>query len=94
MLAATDNQAMLGFALSPDGSRLAYGGPADGLFIGASDGSEGFTKLSELRVRCLRWNQTGLYACLPGTRARTVPDGSQNTVTRCTSQKAATPPIM
>lgn len=63
MLAATANQAMLGFALSPDGSRLAYGGPGDGLFIGASDGSDGFTKRSDLRVRCLRWNVDGLYAC-------------------------------
>jgi photosystem II stability/assembly factor-like uncharacterized protein len=63
MIAATEHQAMLGFALSPDGTRLAYGGPGDGLFIGASDGSEGFSKLSELRVRCLRWNDDGLYAC-------------------------------
>jgi hypothetical protein len=62
-LAATENQAMLGFALSPDGTQLAYGGPGDGLFVGASDGSEGFTKRSELRVRCLRWNADGLYAC-------------------------------
>jgi photosystem II stability/assembly factor-like uncharacterized protein len=63
MIAATANQAMLGFALSPDGTQLAYGGPGDGLFIGASDGSDGFEKLSELRVRCLRWNSDGLYAC-------------------------------
>jgi photosystem II stability/assembly factor-like uncharacterized protein len=63
MLAATANQAMLGFALSPDGTQLAYGGPGDGLFLGPSDGSDGFTKLSDLRVRCLRWNDDGLYAC-------------------------------
>lgn len=67
MLAATDSAAMLGFALSPDGARLAYGGPGDGLFIGASDGHEGFERLSDLRVRCLRWNADGLYAC--GTEA-------------------------
>ena len=62
MLGATE-QGMLGFALSPDGTRLAYGGPADGLFIGASDGSGAFTQVSTLRVRCLRWNADGLYAC-------------------------------
>lgn len=62
-LAVTEHQAMLGFALSPDGTKLAYGGPGDGLFIGAADGSDGFTKLSDLRVRCLRWNADGLYAC-------------------------------
>lgn len=62
-LTATEHQAMLGFALSPDGTRLAYGGPGDGLWVGASDGSEGFSKVSDLRVRCLRWYRDGLYAC-------------------------------
>jgi hypothetical protein len=54
---------MLGFALSPDGTQLAYGGPFDGLFIGASDGSGPIEKVSDVRVRCLRWNGDGLYAC-------------------------------
>lgn len=62
-LTATEHQAMLGFALSPDGTRLAYGGPGDGLYVGASDGSQGFSKVSDLRVRCLRWYRDGLYAC-------------------------------
>jgi hypothetical protein len=62
MLGATA-QGMLGFALSPDGTRVAYGGPADGLFIGPADGSGSIEKVSELRVRCLRWNADGLYAC-------------------------------
>jgi hypothetical protein len=62
MLAATE-MGMLGFAVSPDGTQLAYGGPADGLRIGPSDGSGAFTKVSDLRVRCLRWNADGLYAC-------------------------------
>jgi len=63
MIAATEHQSMLGFALSPDGTTLAFGGPGDGLLIGASDGSDGFATISDLRVRCLRWNESGLYAC-------------------------------
>jgi hypothetical protein len=63
MLAET-NKGMFGFALSPDGARLAYGGPNDGLFVGNADGSGGFEKRSSLGVRCLRWLPSGtLYAC-------------------------------
>lgn len=63
MLAST-TKAMFGFALSPDGSELAYGGPTDGLFVGPSDGSGVFEKRSGLGVRCLRWTEGGgLYAC-------------------------------
>jgi MYXO-CTERM domain-containing protein len=62
-LAATQ-RAMFGFALSPDGSELAFGGPSDGLFVGPSDGSGGFRKLSGLTVRCLRWTaDDALYVC-------------------------------
>jgi hypothetical protein len=52
---------MFGFALSPDGKRLAYGGPFDGLFVGPAAGP--FTKVSDLGVRCLKWGERGLYAC-------------------------------
>ncbi len=62
LLAATD-KAMFGFALSPDGTELAYGGPSDGLFVGPSDGSGPFEQKSDLGIRCLRWNENGLYAC-------------------------------
>jgi hypothetical protein len=63
LIGATE-KGMLGFALSPDGTRLAYGGPFDGLSIGPSDGSGEFVKVAAaLRVRCLRWNADGLYAC-------------------------------
>ena len=61
MLGAT-RMGMLGFALSPDGKQVAYGGPADGLFVGPSDGSGGYQQFP-LRVRCLRWNADALYAC-------------------------------
>jgi photosystem II stability/assembly factor-like uncharacterized protein len=59
---ARTTRAMFGFALSPDGAELAYGGPFDGLYVGPSDGSA-FTKVSSLGVRCLKWRSSGLYAC-------------------------------
>ena len=54
---------MLGFAVSPDGNRVAFGGPSEGLFVAPSDGSEPPTKVSDLRVNCLRWYSSGLYVC-------------------------------
>jgi hypothetical protein len=54
---------MLGFALSPDGDRIAFGGPSDGLFVAPSDGSAIPTKVSDLLVYCLRWSASGLYVC-------------------------------
>jgi hypothetical protein len=54
---------MLGFAISPDGDRIAFGGPLDGLFIAASDASAAPTKLSDMQVKCLRWRSRGLYVC-------------------------------
>ena len=35
--------ALLGFAVSPDGAEIAFGGPDDGLWVGPSDGT-GFTR--------------------------------------------------
>ena len=61
-LAGTE-RAMFGFALSPDGKTLAYGGPSDGLYVGPSDGSGMFEKVSNLQVRCLRWTLDHLYVC-------------------------------
>jgi hypothetical protein len=63
MLAATSRAGMLGLAVSPDGTRLAFGGPADGLYVGPSGGTGEFTQVAGVRVRCLRWNGDGLYAC-------------------------------
>ncbi|MDB4988004.1 MAG: hypothetical protein JWN04_3182 [Myxococcaceae bacterium] len=63
MLAST-SKGMFGFALSPDGASLAYGGPSDGLFVGPADGTGAFAKRSSLGVRCLRWQKDGaLYVC-------------------------------
>jgi len=54
---------MLGFAVSPDGDRVAFGGPLDGLFVAPADASEPPSKISEQRVSCLRWQSSGLYVC-------------------------------
>lgn len=54
---------MLGFALSPDGERVAFGGPLDGLFVAPADASAAPSKISDLQVSCLRWQASGLYAC-------------------------------
>lgn len=54
---------MLGFALSPAGDRVVFGGPLDGLFVAPTDESAPPSKVSNLQVRCLRWLTSGLYAC-------------------------------
>jgi hypothetical protein len=60
---ATTQHGMFGFALSPDGASVAFGSPGDGLSVGPSDGSQPFTKVADLQVRCLRWDAAGIYAC-------------------------------
>jgi hypothetical protein len=54
---------MLGFAVSPEGDRVAFGGPLDGLFVAPADASAAPVKVSDLHVSCLRWNANGLYVC-------------------------------
>ena len=53
---------LLGFALSPDGSRIAVGGPNDGIQL-ANATDFAFQKTSSLATRCLTWSAQGLYAC-------------------------------
>nr|WP_081865728.1 hypothetical protein [Chondromyces apiculatus] len=53
---------MLGFALSPDGSQVAIGGPTDGLWV-APTSTYAFEKVAEIGVKCLTWTERGLYAC-------------------------------
>jgi hypothetical protein len=60
---------MLGFAVSPDGDRIAFGGPFDGLFEAPSDASAPPSKVSDLQVSCLRWQSSGVYACANETTA-------------------------
>lgn len=54
--------ALLGFALTPDGSRVYVGGPKDGVQT-ASTTDFAFTQRSTLEVQCLGLNEDGLWAC-------------------------------
>jgi hypothetical protein len=56
---------MLGFALSPDGARLAVGGPTAGLWVASRDDLT-FAKHSDEQIACLTWAPEGLYACANG----------------------------
>lgn len=53
---------LLGFALSPDGSKVAVGGDKDGLWIAPTD-TLAFTKVSNIEVRCLLWSGDTIFAC-------------------------------
>jgi hypothetical protein len=64
--AFTGQGKLLGFALSPDGSQVAVGGPSDGVWVAAT-ADLAFTKVSSIGARCLRWVTQGLYACADQT---------------------------
>ena len=53
---------LLGFALSPDGKRVAVGGPMDGIQVAAVS-EYVFTKTSSILTQCLTWTSDGLFAC-------------------------------
>jgi photosystem II stability/assembly factor-like uncharacterized protein len=53
---------LLGFALSPDGAHLAFGGPKDGIWVGAEDATM-FEQRSHIGPTCLAWSGDGIYAC-------------------------------
>jgi hypothetical protein len=53
---------LLGVALSPDGSKIAAGGPSAGLSIARTTDFT-FEKVSETVVKCLSWTIEGLYVC-------------------------------
>jgi photosystem II stability/assembly factor-like uncharacterized protein len=53
---------LLGFAISPDGSEIAFGGPDDGIWVGAENATI-FEHRSDLGPSCLTWNADGIYAC-------------------------------
>ncbi len=53
---------MLGFALSPDGSRVYVGGREDGVKV-ASTSDWQFTQTSTIEIECLTAHANGLYAC-------------------------------
>ena len=57
---------LLGFAVSPDGDKIAFGGPSDGVWIANADGTDKQQR-SALAVSCLGWSEQGLYACSDST---------------------------
>jgi MYXO-CTERM domain-containing protein len=57
-----DTANLLGFALSPDGSMVALGGPKDGLWT-APASTLAFTRVSTMSALCLTWSPDGLYGC-------------------------------
>lgn len=58
----TRTSSMPGFALSPDGSKVAIGGAEEGLWL-ADASTLQFAKANETVVRCLTWTDAGIYAC-------------------------------
>src|SRR5258705_9734917 len=59
---------LLGFALSPDGARIALGGPSDGTWTGPTEDAS-FERRSDVGPSCLAWNADGLYACADARQA-------------------------
>lgn len=55
--------AVLGLAVSPDGSRLAVGGPDGGVRVAQTGETLTFAQRSDKKVTCLTWHESGLYAC-------------------------------
>ena len=58
----TGTDQLLGFAISPDGTQMAVGGPNDGLWVGSADGTN-LARRSDVGATCLTWTKDGLYAC-------------------------------
>jgi photosystem II stability/assembly factor-like uncharacterized protein len=55
---------LYGFALSPDGSRIAVGGPELGLYLASTRDLDFQPAPAAVRgLRCLRWTEAGLLAC-------------------------------
>ncbi|MFI5299793.1 MAG: WD40/YVTN/BNR-like repeat-containing protein, partial [Polyangiales bacterium] len=66
----TSTSAVLGFAISPDGSQIAVGSAKDGILIASRGPTPTFAKASSVGAACLTWTTAGLYAC-----GREFPDG-------------------
>jgi photosystem II stability/assembly factor-like uncharacterized protein len=54
---------MLGFALSPDGTRVAVGGPGAGIHVANAADLQFAAAAPVQSVRCLTWTARGLFAC-------------------------------
>jgi len=58
------NTDLLGFALSPDGSRIAAGGPGAGVYLASATVLDFRPAPGKVQMlRCLRWTAQGLLAC-------------------------------
>jgi hypothetical protein len=73
---------MLGFALTPDGSRVYAGGPQDGVFVAKGGNAPSFVRASDLAVECLAARGASeLWACAPQSAgffaARSTDDGAR-----------------
>lgn len=60
---------LYGFALSPDGSQVAVGGPSDPLSV-ANTKDYAFEAMSDVAPLCLKWADTGLYACADEAKSK------------------------
>jgi photosystem II stability/assembly factor-like uncharacterized protein len=74
---------MLGFAVSPDGSQIAVGGPGLGVYVAeATDLQFRMSPATVHSLRCLTWTARGLFACaqesLDGWTVALSTDGAQN----------------
>jgi hypothetical protein len=64
----TGSARLPGFAISPDGTLIAVGGPDDGTWVADTDGTA-FDRRSDVGPTCLAWNDEGLYACADARQA-------------------------
>lgn len=74
---------MLGFALSPDGTHVAVGGPAQGLFLATAEALEFERSPAPIaNLSCLKWTDEALFACgnetADGFTLATSADGGKN----------------
>jgi hypothetical protein len=76
----TGTDQLYGFAISPDGAQIAFGGPSDGISVAASDGT-GVTRRSDAAPTCLGWSSDGLYACADPKKAGFLVGRSSDTAT-------------
>src|SRR6202035_3365887 len=54
---------LLGFALSPDGTKVYAGGPADGLHVASSTALDFTAQSSPVQIECLAFRGSTLLAC-------------------------------
>jgi hypothetical protein len=58
----TGTDQLFGFAVSPTGDEITFGGPGDGIWVGSADGTN-LARRSDVRPTCLSWSADGLFVC-------------------------------